>query len=290
MDRQSQSIVIDSVRLHVQDEGSGEPILLLHGFPDSSALWRYIVPKLHESGYRSIAPDLRGFGLSDAPAHVSAYTLDSLAHDVLGVLDQLGVRSCRVVGHDWGAVLGWWLAAHAPRRVKDLVAVSVGHPAAYARAGVSQKLRAWYALYFQLRGVAEFSLRANHWMMLRTLTRHHPERERWIEDLSRPGRLSAGLNWYRANLWKLARGNFPHARVPVLGVWSTQDGALVEQQMAGSAAYVDASFEYRRLEGVSHWVPLDAPGILSQWILDFQPAQAAVNERSSRSGTANRIE
>jgi pimeloyl-ACP methyl ester carboxylesterase len=107
-----------SVSLHVVDEGAGPPVVLLHGFPDSSALWRHQIPMLVEAGYRAIAPDLRGFGASDRPADVAAYRLEASVADVLALLDQRGIEQADVVGHDWGAALGWALAGLAPGRVR----------------------------------------------------------------------------------------------------------------------------------------------------------------------------
>jgi pimeloyl-ACP methyl ester carboxylesterase len=118
----------DGLTLAVQDEGQGQPVLLLHGFPDSSHLWRDQVAALVKAGMRAIVPDLRGFGESDKPASVEEYALVRSVSDVIAVLDGLGLQRSHVVGHDWGAVVGWVLAAAAPERVNRLVAMSVGHP------------------------------------------------------------------------------------------------------------------------------------------------------------------
>src|SRR5262245_37631285 len=113
---------INGVDLYVVDEGplDGEPVLLLHGFPDSSRLWRHQTPALTAAGYRVLAPDLRGFGQSDRPAGVEPYLLPALLGDVVGLLDQAGVGPVRVVGHDWGAFLAWALASFVPTRVRQL--------------------------------------------------------------------------------------------------------------------------------------------------------------------------
>jgi pimeloyl-ACP methyl ester carboxylesterase len=262
-------VLVGDLTLNVVDQGAGVPVLLLHGFPDSSDLWRDVVPRLVANGCRVIAPDLRGFGASDAPRRVAAYALDAVLGDVIGLLDALGVARAHVVGHDWGAVLGWLLAARHPGRVASLVAVSVGHPESFRRAGLEQKLRSWYVLAFQARGLAELALRAGNYAALRAMTSNHPEHRHWIADLSRRGRLSAGLAWYRANFLRLLAASFPPVRVPVLGVWSTGDVALAEDQMTGSQRFVDAAFRYERIEGVSHWIPLDAPERLASLVLEW---------------------
>jgi pimeloyl-ACP methyl ester carboxylesterase len=279
---------IGDVRLNVVDRGAGVPILLLHGFPDSCALWRDVIPALVAGGCRAIAPDLRGFGDSDAPPRVAAYALDAILGDVIALLDALNVARVHVVGHDWGAVVGWFLAARHPGQVASFVAVSVGHPAAFRRAGMEQKLRSWYVLAFQVRAFPELALRAGNFALLRAMTSRHPENERWIADLSRPGRLSAGLAWYRANFGRLLSASVPPVRVPVLGVWSPRDLALAEDQMTGSQRFVEAVFRYERIEGVSHWIPLDAPERLASLVLDWVAPHARTRPaRSSSADPAN---
>jgi pimeloyl-ACP methyl ester carboxylesterase len=140
-------ISVNELSFHVVDEGLGPAVLLLHGFPDSSALWRYQIGPLVDSGRRVIAPDLRGFGASARPIDVGAYTVPALLGDVLGILDALGVEQADVVGHDWGAALGWALAGAAPQRVRRLVALSVGHPAGYFTDAIRQRELFWCMLF-----------------------------------------------------------------------------------------------------------------------------------------------
>src|SRR5215213_10078726 len=122
----------DGIELDVLDEGSGPAVLLVHGFPDSSHVWRHQVPALVGAGLRVIAPDLRGFGASDRPERIEDYRISRSVADLLAVLDELDAERARVAGHDFGAVVGWLLAALHPQRVERLVAMSVGHPRAAA--------------------------------------------------------------------------------------------------------------------------------------------------------------
>ncbi|MGW8265426.1 MAG: alpha/beta fold hydrolase [Longimicrobiales bacterium] len=269
MSIEGRRMTINGLSLNVLIQGEGDPVLLLHGFPDSNFLWRGVIPRLVEAGYRVIAPDQRGFGLSDAPEGVEHYDMDLIASDAIAILDELGIEKAKLVAHDWGAMIGWLLAGTYPDRFESYIAISVGHPKAYASAGFEQKRKGWYVLFFQLRGIAEKAFMADDWSIFRKTVEDHPELDHWIEDLSRPGRLTAGMDWYRANLSKLWKGEFPRVKIPVFGIWSTGDVALAEDQMIGSAAYVDASWQYERLEDISHWVPVDAPDTLSNLIISY---------------------
>jgi pimeloyl-ACP methyl ester carboxylesterase len=268
-------IDVNGIGLEVDDRGSGPPVLLLHGWPDSRHLWRNQVEALTAAGFRTIAPDLRGFGESDRPPEVEAYALPALAGDVLGVLDHFGVERAHVIGHDWGAALAWAVAAFAPDRVDHLVALSVGHPASFRAAGFEQREKSWYMLLFQFEGIAEEWLSGNDFANFRTWSQH-PEPDAAIADLIRPGALTASLNWYRANVGPrtLVEGiiEIPPVTAPSLGIWSTGDIALTEVQMTGSAPFVTGSWRYERLEGVGHWMQLEQPDVVSKLLLDFLPS------------------
>ena len=258
----------------VVDAGEGPAVLLLHGFPDSSHLWRHQVPALVDAGYRVLAPDLRGFGESDRPEGVDQYAIPLVFMDVVALLDEAGVDRARVVGHDWGAGVAWTLASLAPDRVERLVAISVGHPSAYfSLGGFEQRERSWYMLFFQFEGVAEEGLRADDWRLLREWA-GGGDVERHVADLSRPGALTAALNWYRANIppqaFTLGLGpELPPVRCPVMAVWSDGDHHCLEPQIKGSDRYVDGPFRYERVHRASHWVPIDAPDRLNRLLVDF---------------------
>jgi pimeloyl-ACP methyl ester carboxylesterase len=268
-------VEVNGVRLHVSEHGpaSGEPVLLLHGFPDSSSLWRHQVPALVKAGYRVIAPDLRGFGLSERPTEVDAYMIPTLIGDAVALLDSLGVLRAHVVCHDWGAALGWGLAMFTPEKVDRLVALSVGHFGSFFSAGIEQREKSWYMLFFQYEGIAEDALRADDWKLFREWTRNHSELPHWLEDLSRPGALTAALNWYRANVNPARPGlegmAFPPVKAPTLGIWSTGDAYLTESQMTASKAFIEGEWRYERLENASHWMQLDQPERVNALLLDW---------------------
>lgn len=149
----AQTLTVGSIKLHVEDEGSGPAVLLLHGFPDSSRGWRHQIPALVAAGYRPIAPDLRGFGKSDKPDGIEAYALPQFCQDVIGVLCALGIERAHVVGHDWGAGLGWVLAGLFPQRVSRFVPMATGHPnVLFFDTGMDQREMSWYMLLFQFQG------------------------------------------------------------------------------------------------------------------------------------------
>jgi pimeloyl-ACP methyl ester carboxylesterase len=263
----------DGVTLAVLDEGDGPPVLLLHGFPDSSYLWRHQVPALVEAGMRALAPDLRGFGESDKPEEVEAYALAHTVADMLAVLDGLGVERVHVVGHDWGAVAAWLLAALAPGRVGRLVAMSVGHPNVLRERSIEQREKSWYMLLFQFAGVAEELLMRSDWKLFREWLREDGDVDRYVADLSRPGALTAGLNWYRANaaprLELEPRRPVPAVAAPTLALWSSGDNYLTEERMLLSADHVSGVWRYQRIDGASHWMQLDAPARVNELLVDF---------------------
>jgi pimeloyl-ACP methyl ester carboxylesterase len=271
-------IATNGIELEVEVQGEmgrGTPVLLLHGWPDDHHLWDAQVAALNHAGYCTIAPDLRGLGKSSRPDRVDDYALHALLADAVGVLDELQVDRAHVVGHDWGAAVAWLLAAVLPHRVDHLVAMSVGHPAAFAGAGIEQRERSWYMLLFQFVDVAEQWLSMDDWANLRAWGRH-PDLDPVIGRLARPGALTASLNLYRANLppERLVTPTpaLPPVEVPTMGVWSSDDRHLTEAQMTESAAHVKALWRYERLDGVGHWMQIEAPDALNALLLDFLPS------------------
>jgi pimeloyl-ACP methyl ester carboxylesterase len=263
----------DGLSLAVLDEGAGQPVLLLHGFPDTHRLWRHQMRALTGAGMRAIAPDLRGFGESGKPDAVAEYGVARSVADMIALLDALEIERAHVVGHDWGAAVAWALAAFLPDRIDRLVALSVAHPSVLRDPPLEQRRRAWYTLLFQFEGVAEELLTRDDWKLFREWLRDDGDVERYVEDLSRPGALTAGLSWYRANLHPKRqlepRRELPPVQAPTLGIWSTDDHYLNEAPMLDSGAHVTGPWRYERVEGASHWMQLDAPERVNALLLDF---------------------
>ena len=263
------SIEINGIRLNVLIEGQGPDVLLVHGFPDSLEVWRRQIPVLVAAGYRVIAPDMRGCGLSDAPRERAAYAIDRLIADLLALLDALGIGKVHLVAHDWGAVIAWQFCTLHPERVHRYVALSVGHPAVYAQSAFEQKLKGWYVLFLQIPWLSEWLLRLGGWWWFRKITGFEDEAPNWMAKLSRPGRLTAAVNYYRANLKMLLNRSRPRVQVPVMGIWSDGDRFLTESQMIESAAVVEAPWRYERISGANHWLQLTAADHVNALLLDF---------------------
>jgi pimeloyl-ACP methyl ester carboxylesterase len=261
------------IDLAVWEEGDGPAVLLLHGFPDTHRLWRNEVRALTSAGLRTIAPDLRGRGESSRPRAVGDYEIRHSVADMVCLLDELGVERAHVVGHDFGAVVAWVLAALHRDRVDQLVVMSVGHPATAHRRTIEQREKAWYTLLFQFEDVAERLLMRNDWQLFREWLRNDGDVEEYIADLSRDGALTAGLRWYRANLAPHRQletpPSLPSITVPTLGMWSSGDHYLTEDRMMASTEYVSGPWRYERLDDLSHWMQLDAPHRVDELLLDF---------------------
>ncbi|HEV3101953.1 MAG TPA: alpha/beta fold hydrolase [Candidatus Dormibacteraeota bacterium] len=262
----------------VADEGAGPPVVLLHGFPDTHDLWRHQVAALTGAGFRTIAPDMRGRGGSDRPPEVSDYGLQKIVADVTGIMDALGVDRAHMVGHDWGAAVAWLVAMFAPKRVDHLVVVSVGAPGAAGLPTLEDLQKSWYRILFQTPGVAEDLVQRNDWYLMREMLQGGGEDfEVYKAKLSPPGALTAGINWYRANL-PLERliptgagPQFPSVAAPTMGVFGSGDLYLTEAAMINSKSKVSGPWRYECLEGAGHFIPLEAAHQLNTLLLDFLP-------------------
>ena len=267
-------IEANGLNFYVRDEGSGTPVILLHGFPDTGDVWRKQVPALVQQGFRGIVPDMRGRGRSSKPEAVSDYRLSSIVRDVTGILDAVRIERAHVVGHDWGAGVAWLVAALAPERVDRLVAISVGAPGAAARPTLEAFQKGWYRLLFLFEGVAEELIQRDDWYLFRMFLGGALDTDAYVKTLSEPGALTPALNWYRANLpvqalfGRTGGPQLPMVKADTLGIWSTGDLYLTEDAMTRSEQRVQGRWRYERLEG-SHWVQLDQPDRLNGLLLEF---------------------
>ena len=271
----------NGITLHAAVAGppEGKLVILLHGFPEFWYGWRGQIAPLAGAGLRILAPDQRGYNLSDKPAGVAAYALDSLADDVLGLADALGRERLSVVGHDWGGVVAWHLAARNPERISRAVILNAPHPATlwrYARGHPTQLLKSWYVACFQLPLLPELALRAGgFWVLRRTLVRTARKdafpaadwpiyREAWAQ----PGALGAMLNWYRA-LPGYARSLPPaRIRVPVRVIWGGRD-AFLDRGLAEAGIALCERGEVFHRPHATHWVQHEEPERVNRMLIDF---------------------
>ena len=259
----STQVTRDELAFNVVTDGpeSGEPVLLLHGFPQHSDSWDAVVALLTEAGYRTIRFDQRGYSPGARPLNRSAYRTTELVEDAAAVIEHYGADRVHVVGHDWGAAVAWGLATAYPDRVASLTALSVPHPGAFLRSMVtsSQGLKSWYMYFFQLPWLPEAAMRR---AMVQFLVRagQTPERARRdAEGFRAPGALTGALNWYRAMpLLDLRRVGDP-VTSPTLFIWSDGDVAIDRSGVDRCADYVTGSYQLEILSGVSHWIPDEAP-------------------------------
>ena len=260
------------MKLAVDSGGEGTPVLLIHGFPDSHRLWRHQVGPLRDAGLRTIAPDLRGLGDSPKPEGVEHYRLPTIVQeDLVPLLD----GPAHVIGHDWGAALAWGLAIMRPDLVRSLAVLSVGHPNMRAARTLESREKGWYQLLFQFEEAEELFLRDDA-KLFREWVAPAADVEQYVADLTRPGAMTAALGYYRANLHprnELAFRALPPCTVPTLGIWSSGDRYLTEQQMQRSGEHCTAGFRYERVEDATHWMQLDQPERVTELLLSHLSAR-----------------
>jgi len=275
-------MLTNGVNLQVVMAGpkDGPLIILLHGFPEFWYGWRKQMPALADAGYHVWAPDQRGYNRSDKPAGVDAYTIDTLAADVMGLIEASGRAQVYLVGHDWGAAVAWWVAGKYPERVKKLAILNVPHPAVMRRAVIEdaeQRKRSWYIFFFQLPWLPEQSLRQDNFTnMIRALKGASRRGTFTADDLaayrqawSRPGALTAMLNWYRAAVRNQGQGvALGRITVPTLMIWGAQDIALGRTLAQPSIDLCDDG-RLVFLEEASHWVQHEEPETVNRLLLEF---------------------
>ena len=269
----AKTLTVNWLRFHVEDEGEGRPVILLHGFPDTSRLWRNQVSALTAAGFRCIAPDLRGRGRTERPGTVAEYGLATMVGDVTGVLDALHVERAAVIGHDWGAALAWLVASLAPDRVERLVAISVGFPGAAGLPRFAELQQSWYRILIQFEGLAEDLFQQDDGYLAREFLHGQGDFQDYLAVFADREALTAGFNWYRANL-PVERlltpiPDLPPVQTDTLGIFGAADAYVSERTFTASEARVAGSWRYERLDGVGHFVPLEAPDRLNELLLAF---------------------
>jgi len=276
----------NGVRFHVVEAGpeDGEPVMLLHGFPEMWTGWRKQIPALAAAGYRVVVPDQRGYNRSEKPAGVAAYDLDVLAGDVLALADDVLAASTfdrvALVGHDWGAAVAWHVAGMAPERLRRLAILNVPHPKVMIdtlRSDVDQLRRSGYILFFQLPWLPEYVLSRHDFAGLTKMLRASGHRDTFTDaDVEqyraawrKPGAVTAMVNWYRAAgrraLW--SSPSTGRIDVPTLVIWGAQDVAL-RATMAQPSADLCRAGRLAMIDDATHWVQHDAPDRVNRLLLE----------------------
>jgi len=280
------------ITLNVQVEGpeDGEPILLLHGFPESHRTWRAVVPELARE-FRVVAPDQRGFGASDKPEGVENYRTDRILEDLVALADAIGLERFTLVGHDWGGAVAWLAALRYPDRLSRLVIVNAPHPLVFqkslfedpAQRAASQYISAFRNTAME-QGIAAMGLET---FFAKTFASHadisllsDDERQAYLDDWGAPGAMTAMLNWYRAseivvpqvgeqsNAPAWTKAPFPKIVVPTLVLWAMRDTALLPVQLGGLYELVE-NLRLVTIPDAGHFVPWEQPKTVAAAIRDF---------------------
>jgi pimeloyl-ACP methyl ester carboxylesterase len=266
-------------RTMVDGPAEGDLFILLHGFPEGAESWSRQLEAVAQAGGLALAPDLRGYGLSDAPEGVERYAIGELVEDVAGLIKTFGRSEAHVAGHDWGAIIAWFFASRHPEMTKTLTALSVGHPAALVAAGredEDQRSRSRYIALFLQEGKAEEVLSEENHRRLRAMFALGPNPDavprtvvdHFVRSLSRPGRLTAALNYYRANFstgaaWA-ALAQQVSVTAPTTLLWGDQDPALGRRGAEETSRFMTADYRLEVLEGAGHWLQFERPGEVSR--------------------------
>jgi pimeloyl-ACP methyl ester carboxylesterase len=273
---------VGGVRLHCVESGSGPLVVLLHGFPEFWYSWRHQIPALARAGFHVVAPDLRGYNDSDRPADVSSYRVSSLVEDIAGLIEDAGAGRAYLVGHDWGGVIAWRVAALRPGLVRRIAILNAPHPAAYReelRRNPGQWLRSSYILLFQLPWLPERLLGTANLALLERAWRRQPvhpgafsaqDIAAYKQALGRPGGLRGPLHYYRAALRhpQDLSASPQSIDVPSLLIWGERDPYLSPSLPERATRWV-SDLRIERIPDASHWVQNDVPDRVNRLLIDF---------------------
>ncbi|HJR06567.1 MAG TPA: alpha/beta hydrolase [Pyrinomonadaceae bacterium] len=283
---------LDGVRLHYAECGrsDGRLVLLLHGFPECWYSWRHQLIALGER-FHVVAPDLRGYNLSDKPARVEDYRMEKLVGDVLGLIKHFGADDAAIVGHDWGAAIAWAIGARHPERVRKLAALQVPPlPVWLANMSVRQALSSWYMLFFQLPLVPEWRLRLNDFSGLDAMFKKtsrpgtftdtdiavYKNALRQKDPTTKTTALTAAINYYRANVFAnltrstdAAKAKDARISVPTLFIYGERDFAIVPESVRDVGKHIDAPYRELRLANSNHWVQQESHAEVNAALLNF---------------------
>jgi epoxide hydrolase 4 len=279
---EEKQIITNGVQLHVIQAGptDGPLVILLHGFPEWWYGWRHQIQPLANAGFRVWIPDQRGYNLSAKPGGIQAYRIDTLAQDVLGLIDAAHREQAALVGHDWGAAVAWWTALRSPERIHRLAILNVPHPVAmqhYLRTHLSQLRKSWYICFFQLPYIPEMALRRNQWQIGITAlirssqpgTFSNADLDQYRIAWSQPGAMTSMLNWYRALIQHPPRvPDDIRIHIPTKIIWGKQDRFLDAELARESLAFCDQG-SLTMIDDATHWVQHERPEQVNDLLINF---------------------
>jgi pimeloyl-ACP methyl ester carboxylesterase len=275
-----QADVGGGIRLHYVEAGDGPLVILLHGFPEFWYSWRNQISPLAQGGYHVVAPDMRGYGLSDKPQSWRSYDTGLLADDIAGLVRSFGEQSAIVVGHDWGAAVAYTVAMRHPEVVRRLAILNVPHPARMVEGLRSprQLRKSWYMFFFQIPRLPEHLIARDDFSFAKRSLRADSKEaftdedlERYVEAWSQPGALTGMINYYRAALRRSpgkALAQMKPIEAPTLVIWGMLD-RHIGSELAEPAHELVPNVRVERIAEATHWVQHDAPERVNELLLGF---------------------
>ena len=280
----SNYINVNGIRLHYMEEGEGELVILLHGFPEFWYGWIKQIPVLSKQ-YRVVAPDMRGYNLSDKPKAVSAYSIEILAKDIAELIKGLGAEKAIVVGHDWGAAVAWAVASYYPELVKKLAILNVPHPEEMSKAlkgfNWAQLKKSWYIFFFQIPFIPEMSIgtevffiRTFRGMCMNKDAVSAKDIQEYVKAYQNPGSARATLAYYRSAFRNVfSQKPLPKIKVKVRMLWGEHDRALGKELTYNTKEYCENELEIFYDSTSGHFVQHDNPTWVNQKLLEFFEAE-----------------
>lgn len=274
--------IVSGSKIHYATAGSGpKMLLLLHGFPEFWYSWRHQIEALSDK-FKVVAPDLRGYNLSDKPPGKRAYEMDGLIEEIAGLIRHFGEEKIFLAGHDWGALLAWGLAEKHPGLIEKLACLQVPPIAVWKKnISIRQLFASWYMFFFQVPLAPELLLSFADYFLLAGSLKFSCAKPGVFSDKSlksfrkawsQPNALPSMLNYYRANLWKLLLGKTSKdfkINVPTLFIYGEQDIAILPKTTKGIKNFINAEFKELAVPNAGHWIQQEEPQIISNALRQF---------------------
>jgi pimeloyl-ACP methyl ester carboxylesterase len=268
-----QRIKLPNITLNVAIAGNldGKPILLLHGYPDAWFGWEKVMKDLTKHDFRIIAPDQRGYNLSDKPKGVKAYYTQNLVQDAIDLMTHFGYDKFDLAGHDYGGYVAWIMALQFPNKVRKLLIISGLHPSILQNAkdlGWQQMIKSWYLIFFRLKKIPEWLLKKNHFKLLHdnhSFSLNAASRERYTAAWSQANSIESMINYYRVPPIKIEN---PFLKMPVLIIWGEKDLYLTTKAAYASLKYCPKG-KLQIIKNASHWLILEETDRVVKEMVDF---------------------